>query len=135
MEENLKSHQAPLEQQMSAQEGILHGHLDSSPSCDLPGSSDSWTFVVLPKGLHMSACTRILGSFLHGHHSFCVRCRELRNPDKCAECSNWSCDKVFAAFKYQCSLSCRRDAKAKQKSRLPASPSVTHSHSIVSPVA
>ncbi|MPC54232.1 hypothetical protein E2C01_048142 [Portunus trituberculatus] len=59
---------------------------------------------------------QVLGSFLHDPHSVCVWCRDGCIPGKrSGEWTDWSHDKVLAAFTYQCSLSCKRVAKAKYR--------------------
>ena len=125
VEDVLSGLQAPSEPRTSAQKGVLSDHLDSPPVEVLLASSQA--LVKSARQIFSTpACTRVLGSFLRDPHSVCVRCRDLCNPGKrCSVCANWSPEKVLAAYRYQCSLRCRRDAKAKQRHRRCYLPLVT----------
>ena len=115
MEEDSSGLPGSLGRPSSAQVSVVTVYLDQRVSDITPTPSPARRRICSG-----SSCNRVLGSFLHDPHSFCIKCRGFCSPGKrCDECSGWSVDKVMAAYKYQSGLRRRRDSKAKRKG-LPA---------------
>ena len=97
-------------------EGVLASHMDApaGPSAVFTSPSPQPTRRICSR----PDCFRVLGSVLHDPHSVCIKCREFCSLGKrCDECSGWSKDKILTAYKYQCGLRRKREAKANLKGK------------------
>ncbi|MPC55983.1 hypothetical protein E2C01_049932 [Portunus trituberculatus] len=106
MKEDTHTHLAELP--ASAQEDVLLIHEDFLGVAGYSGSQSSTRSS--RRICSRPACTWVLYSLLHNPHLVCV------SPGKkCDECANWSCYKVRATFKYQCSLGHKKVVNTKYR--------------------